>query len=184
MHFLSLYSICDLGQLIELSTGAATPEQSVGSPGGTEQINIGHSLAACERGRACDFECDVACDVGCQVQCIHVNIERGWGRCKFWRSGSCCRDLALGVRALDELSSRDTERRRFVKGGVDIESYRLRATLRMARGDSLALDTKRVLTLGIWADGSKSCVSACIPLYSWLEPEKDEAQLVGGVGGH
>lgn len=60
--------------------------------------------------------------------------------------------------------------------GVDIESCRLRATLRMARGDSLALDIKRVLTLGRWVDGSKSCVFACIPFYSWVERKKDGAQ--------
>ena len=48
MHFLCLYLGWRPITVIELSIGgAATFEQSVGSPSGTEQINIGHSLAAC-----------------------------------------------------------------------------------------------------------------------------------------
>ena len=54
----------------------------------------------------------MGCHVGGKTQCMHVNTVRGTGRC-IGRLGS--RDLALGLRSLDELSSRDTKRPRLVK---------------------------------------------------------------------
>jgi hypothetical protein len=54
----------------------------------------------------------------------------------------------------------------------------------MARGDSLALDTKRVLTVGIcWTVEEAACLRV-IHSIRGLGNRKDGAERAGGVEGH
>ncbi len=159
---------------VELATGAATLEQSVGSPGGDRADKHRAQFSRVLTRESLRFESNMDLMLAsCPSSTVHAReygmrlgavYRVGW--LAGWLSGSCSRDLTLGLRSLDTPSSRDIEGPRLFEGKAStLNPAGLRATLRMARGDSLALDTKRVLTLGRFGGRIEKlvvCVSACL----------------------